>query len=94
MKDLSKTVDTLSKRVQELEKQNQKLKPVAADFADLDKQVVDSIKKKAPEILKEVVQKELADFVWETKINVQSMKNEQVNQIKAGVVRELKELIS
>ena len=46
------------------------------DIVDLDKQVIENIKKKAPEIMKELIQKELTEFVRLTKQNVQEMKNE------------------
>lgn len=91
---MTKQVETLTKKVAEMEKANANLKPIVADFADIDKNVVEVIKKKTPELMKEIIQKELADFVWETKLNVQNMKNEQVNQIKSGVIKELKEIFS
>lgn len=81
---LATQVDQLTKKVAELEKTNLKFK--GPDIADLDKQVIDNIKKKAPEIMKDLIQKELAEFVKLTKLNVQDMKNEQVNQIKSGVI--------
>jgi len=86
MQSLVSQVDTLNKKVGDLEKQNKELRPIVADFSQLDKAVINSIQKKAPELFTEIVKKELADFMKQVKLSVQEMKNEQVNQIKSGVV--------
>lgn len=55
IRQLSDQVQSLTKKVQELEKQNAKLKPQVSDFKELDKEIIDALKKKAPELLKEIM---------------------------------------
>lgn len=42
--------------------------------------------------MKDIITRELSEFVKETKLSVQNMKIEQVNQIKSGVIKELKDV--
>jgi len=42
--------------------------------------------------MKDIITWELSEFVKDTKMSVQNMKIEQVNQIKSGVIKELKDV--